>query len=95
MTGAAAAATADPELLAHAGFWAGWRGAATRPTPTNVHALAEAQQQLASVGEDHFSRGHWTALGIERAVGRHAEATRVAELAKTETICKRCNVMVW
>jgi predicted ATPase/class 3 adenylate cyclase/DNA-binding CsgD family transcriptional regulator len=92
---AAAEATGDPELVAQAGFWAGWLAAYADPTRDAIAALRAGQATLAEHGEGHFSRGYWTVGGIERVIGHHAEAVRDAELGHAHTICKRCNVVVW
>lgn len=92
---AAAQATGDPDLHAHAAFWGGWAAAAANPTAETITALGDAIRALANIGENHFSRAFWTVMGIERAIGRHPEATQEWERATSETVCKRCNVVVW
>lgn len=92
---AAAAATDDPELQAHASYWGSWDAASVDPTVDAVAAFDNARQHLEDIGENHFSRTHWNVAGIERSVGRLPEATRTWELAAAHTICLRCNVMVF
>jgi predicted ATPase/DNA-binding CsgD family transcriptional regulator len=92
---AAAEATGDPDLLVQASFWSASQGAATDPTPEVLAALHAAYESMAAIGENHFSRAHWMAAGAERAVGRTTEAEADWALAATQTICKRCNVIVW
>jgi predicted ATPase/class 3 adenylate cyclase/DNA-binding CsgD family transcriptional regulator len=92
---AAAEATGDPELLAYAAYWQLWGACAADPTPGAVAEFVAAREKLGEFGETHFIKTYWTVAAIERSVGRHTAATRSAELAKTETQCKRCNVMVW
>ena len=92
---AAAEVTGDPDLGAHAAFWWCWGTAGAHPTRDAVAAMVEARQALADRGEGHFARSYWTVAGIERALGRHDDAAREWELAKSETRCKRCNVMTW
>lgn len=92
---AAAEATGDPDLQVHAAFWGGWKDAVEDPTPQAVGALVAARQGLEDIDENHFSRAYWIVTGIQRAIGRHAEARRDWELAAAKTVCKRCNVMVW
>jgi predicted ATPase/class 3 adenylate cyclase/DNA-binding CsgD family transcriptional regulator len=92
---AAAEATGDPELQAHAAFWGAWEAASADPTPEAMAEFDAARQRLVDLGENHFSRSLWDITGIERATGHHAEAEGHWERSVSETICKRCNVMVW
>jgi predicted ATPase/class 3 adenylate cyclase/DNA-binding CsgD family transcriptional regulator len=92
---AAAEATGDPDLTAYARFWAAWESAAGDPTRETIATLVAALGGLADIGEEHFSHSWWSLVGIERAVGLYDDAAGHWERARAETVCKRCNVMVW
>ena len=92
---AAAEATGDPDLLVTANYMAAWRTSQSEPTREVASRLREARRALADIGENHFSRTFWIPVGVDRSVGRIAEATADWQRAVDETICKRCNVMVW
>lgn len=92
---AAAEATGDPGLAVHARYWSSWSQTVADPRPSVVADFGAIRDELSALGETHFSKTYWTSAALDRSVGRHASAVRALERAKTETQCKRCNVMVW
>lgn len=92
---AAAHATGDADLLVQATYFGAWDTAMIEPTREAVRALRDARQALADHEENHFSRTFWIPISTDRSVGRYADAEAEWERAVAETICKRCNVMVW
>lgn len=91
----AAEATGDPDLTAHARFWASWQAATEEPDVAAREELHQARLRLVEQGEEHFSRTHWIIAAVDRGMGRLDEAVREWRLAASETVCKRCNTAVW
>jgi predicted ATPase/DNA-binding CsgD family transcriptional regulator len=92
---AAAEATGDEDLTAHAHFWSTWGVAGAEPTTAARDAHEASRRRLEEIGEEHFSRTHWTVSALDRGMGRLEDAEPSWQRAAAETTCRRCNSMVW
>ena len=92
---AAAEATGDRDLTAHAQFWSTWGIAGAEPTTAARDVHEASRVQLVAIGEEHFSRAYWTVAALDRGMGRLEDAESSWRRAAAETTCPRCNSMVW